>query len=80
MHIRASLLTLATVLSVSLPVAASACGTMDESMGMSFMSTPVSAKGRFVFVNRISRRQLRHAVTERRQSTRVSIPLQREIL
>ena len=75
---RLSLITLATTASLLVPVAASACGGPTADAG--WMMTPVSMRGRFVYVNRISRRTLRHAVAERQQSVRVAVPLPREIL
>jgi hypothetical protein len=82
MHpLRLSLLSLATVLSVAVPVAASAaeCGAMMDPNAV--MMTPLSARGRFVFTTRISRRMLRQAVAERQQrSAQFVDPLLREIL
>ncbi len=82
MHsLRFSLMTLATVISMAIPALASAHSVNDNrSMeGNGFMMTPVSLMGRFVFVNRVSRRTLRQAVAEQ-QSTRASVPLIRAIL
>lgn len=76
---RLSLLAVATVFSAAAPMAASACGMHGENMGASFMSTPVSMRGQFIFATRMSRRALRHAVTER-ETQRALAPLVREIL
>lgn len=80
MRFRLLLLSLSTLLSVAAPVTVSACGAEGENMGSSFIQTPVSLRGQFIFVNRISRRTLRNAVAERQQSVRYTVPLIREIL
>lgn|GEM_PF-6548409 len=78
--LRPSLMTIAAALTLGAPIIASACGAPGEVMGTSFMATPVSMRGQFIYVHRISRRALRQAVAERQQSVRVAVPLPREIL
>lgn len=80
MHIRLLFLSASIILSVAAPMAVSACGAEGENMGGSFIQTPVSMRGQFILVHRISRRTLRHAVAERQQPVRYAVPLIREIL
>jgi hypothetical protein len=78
-NLRLLLLSLSTLFSVAVPVTVSACGMPGEDMGGLFMATPVSMRGQFIFVNRVSRRTLRHAVAEQQQA-KAAAPLVREIL
>lgn len=80
MRFRLLLLSFSTLLSVAVPVTVSACGAEGENMGGSFIQTPVSMRGQFIFVNRVSRRTLRHAVAEQQQMRALSAPMVREIL
>ncbi len=84
LRLRLLLLSFSTLFSVAVPVTVSACGVEGEVMGTGFMATPVSMKGQFIFVNRISRRMLLHTVAERdlqrSSSIEISAPLVREIL
>jgi hypothetical protein len=52
------------------PVAVSACGEYEHENMSGFFETPVSAKGRFVFVQRVSRRILKQMVAEHQQPIR----------
>lgn len=80
MHsIRLFLLGLATTFSLA-PVPVLAGYPMTAAGPDAVMITPLSARGRFVFVTRVSRRVLREAVAQQRQSIKVMIPLPREIL
>lgn len=65
-------LTLAAFGSLIAPIGGKACGVMPDGVGMNgpVFGTPVSAKGRFVFANRISRRQLKHVVADTQQPIR----------
>lgn len=79
MHsLRLSVLAITTMFSVALPMSASA--NNQSSCGTGFMATPVSMRGHFVYVNKISRRMLRDAVAQRQQPVRYAVPLIREIL
>lgn len=80
MHtLRLSLMTFATVISIGTPASALACGPSKAMEGSGYMMTPVSMMGRFVFINRISRRSLRQAVAEQ-QINKSSAPLLKAIL
>jgi hypothetical protein len=63
------------------PVFVHACGDgMDMSYGDGgIIQTPVSAKGRFIFVTKISRRQLREAVALSQQMYRPRTLVRAEI-
>jgi hypothetical protein len=68
-------LTLAALGSLIAPIGSKACGVMPDGIGMNgpVFGTPVSAKGRFVYVNRISRRQLKHVVADTQQPFRPAV-------
>ncbi len=84
MHIRRTLAGLVTILSLAAPVAASASGPSDNFLrqtSISSVGAPVAfAKGRLVFVHRVSRRLLRQTVVQKRSPVRYAVPLAREIL
>jgi hypothetical protein len=84
MNIRFTLLGLASLLSLSAPLAASASGPSDSFLrqtSITSISLPVAfAKGRLVFVHRVSRRLLRQTVVQKRSPVRYAVPLAREIL
>jgi|GEM_PF-6098588 len=54
------------------PAVSIACGMVPDGVGAygPVFQTPVSMKGQFVFVNRISRRTLKHLVSENQQPFR----------
>lgn len=68
-------LTLAALGSLIAPIGSRACGVMPDGVGMNgpVFGTPVSVKGRFVFVNRISRRSLKHYVVDNQQPYRPAV-------
>lgn len=69
-----SLLLLALTV-VSLPSGASACGGHEPDYGNGgIIQTPLSAKGRFVFFTRVSRRLLREAVAQHQRPMRPALP------
>ena len=59
------------------PALASACGAGMPAPSVGYFSTPLSAKGRFVFVQKISRRLLKEAVAQQRLQ---NVPVSPEIL
>lgn len=82
MNIRSTLVGIATLLSLTAPIAASASGPSARFMESAALhSSPVlTMRGQFIIVQRISRRLLRQAVAQQRQPIRLSAPLAREIL
>lgn len=71
---RYALLILALIV-VSLPSGASACGGNEPYYGGGgVFQTPFSAKGRFVFVTRVSRRLLRESVAVHQRPMRPALP------
>jgi hypothetical protein len=67
-YIKQIIAALTITFSLMTPAFASACGTVSADSAV--FSTPVSMKGHFIFVSRISRRALLKAVAERQQTSR----------
>lgn len=64
------MMTAITVISLGLPAGTAAYSEGMYNIGTGIFQTPLSAKGRFVFVQKISRRLLRQLVAEHQQPFR----------